>query len=109
MAEPEQVRIPPASEGNLSSMYNMYSFLKEMFEWQMYHQQQQQLHSHRQHMSSRPSLYPEKKFPLKGQGGAGGDSGLILSTDAKPRLKWTPELHERFADAVSQLGGPDSK
>jgi uncharacterized FAD-dependent dehydrogenase len=90
-------------------MYNMYSFLKEMFEWQMYHQQQQQLHSHRQHMSSRPSLYPEKKFAMKGQGGAGGDSGLILSTDAKPRLKWTPELHERFADAVSQLGGPDSK
>uniref|UniRef100_A0ACD5YBE0 Uncharacterized protein n=1 Tax=Avena sativa TaxID=4498 RepID=A0ACD5YBE0_AVESA len=76
---------------------------------QMYHhQQQQQLHGHRQHMSStRPSLSPEKRFPLKGQGGGGGDSGLILSTDAKPRLKWTPELHERFADAVNQLGGPD--
>ncbi|CAM0907580.1 unnamed protein product [Alopecurus aequalis] len=74
---------------------------------QMYHHQQQQLHSHRQHMSSGPSFSPEKKFPLKGQGGGGGDSGLILSTDAKPRLKWTPELHERFADAVNQLGGPD--
>ncbi|KAJ4764349.1 myb-related protein 1 [Rhynchospora pubera] len=35
------------------------------------------------------------------------ESGLILSTDAKPRLKWTPELHERFTDAVAQLGGPD--
>ncbi|KAF7002040.1 hypothetical protein CFC21_017583 [Triticum aestivum] len=76
---------------------------------QMYHQQQQQFHDHRQHMSSRPSLSPEKKFFMKGQGGAGGggDSGLILSTDAKPRLKWTPELHERFADAVKKLGGPD--
>jgi hypothetical protein len=73
----------------------------------MYHHQQQQLHSHRQHMSSRPSLSPEKKFPLKGRGG--GDAGLILSTDAKPRLKWTPELHARFSDAVNQLGGPDSK
>ncbi|KAM3392241.1 hypothetical protein ACQJBY_013399 [Aegilops geniculata] len=77
---------------------------------QMYHQQQKQFHDHRQHMSSRPSLSPEKKFFMKGQGGAaaaGGDSGLILSTDAKPRLKWTPELHERFADAVKKLGGPD--
>ncbi|MFQ6649632.1 hypothetical protein Gotur_023576 [Gossypium turneri] len=32
---------------------------------------------------------------------------LVLSTDAKPRLKWTPELHQRFVDAVNQLGGPD--
>lgn len=33
---------------------------------------------------------------------------LVLSTDAKPRLKWTPELHQRFVDAVNHLGGPDS-
>ncbi|XP_058096429.1 myb family transcription factor PHL8-like [Magnolia sinica] len=31
--------------------------------------------------------------------------GLVLSADAKPRLKWTPDLHQRFVDAVSQLGG----
>ncbi|XP_058083321.1 myb family transcription factor PHL8-like isoform X2 [Magnolia sinica] len=35
------------------------------------------------------------------------DMGLVLSADAKPRLKWTPELHLRFVDAVSQLGGAD--
>ncbi|KAH9773939.1 GMC OxRdtase N domain-containing protein [Citrus sinensis] len=29
---------------------------------------------------------------------------LVLSTDAKPRLKWTPELHQRFVDAVNHLG-----
>ncbi|KAI4314148.1 hypothetical protein L6164_027084 [Bauhinia variegata] len=32
---------------------------------------------------------------------------LVLSTDAKPRLKWIPELHQRFLDAVNQLGGPE--
>lgn len=67
----------------------------------MYHQQQ--LHSHNQHLSARPGLPPEKQFLLQG----GGDAGLVLSTDAKPRLKWTPELHERFVEAVHQLGGPD--
>ncbi|XP_077212881.1 myb family transcription factor PHL8-like isoform X2 [Tasmannia lanceolata] len=33
--------------------------------------------------------------------------GLVLSAEAKPRLKWTPELHQRFVDAVSQLGGAE--
>ncbi|PHT39246.1 Myb family transcription factor APL [Capsicum baccatum] len=36
-----------------------------------------------------------------------GDSCVVLSTDPKPRLRWTTELHERFVDAVTQLGGPD--
>jgi hypothetical protein len=28
---------------------------------------------------------------------------------SKQRLRWTHELHERFVDAVAQLGGPDRK
>ncbi|XP_051128086.1 protein PHR1-LIKE 2-like isoform X2 [Andrographis paniculata] len=36
-----------------------------------------------------------------------GDACLLLSTDPKPRLRWTAELHDRFVDAVTQLGGPD--
>ncbi|KAJ1685715.1 hypothetical protein LUZ63_017105 [Rhynchospora breviuscula] len=28
-------------------------------------------------------------------------------SDPKPRLRWTAELHDRFVDAVTQLGGPD--
>lgn len=43
--------------------------------------------------------------PMCGQGGDSG--GLVLTTDPKPRLRWTVELHERFVDAVTQLGGPD--
>jgi hypothetical protein len=59
-----------------------------------FHHQQQQarnMHALRMHMQG------------------SGDSGLVLSTDAKPRLKWTPDLHERFIEAVNQLGGSDSK
>ncbi|KAL3625107.1 hypothetical protein CASFOL_031775 [Castilleja foliolosa] len=32
---------------------------------------------------------------------------LVLSSDAKPRLRWTQELHQRFVDSVIQLGGPE--
>ena len=35
--------------------------------------------------------------------------GVILSTDPKPRLRWTSQLHQRFVDAITQLGGADSK
>ncbi|KAG8369665.1 hypothetical protein BUALT_Bualt14G0037400 [Buddleja alternifolia] len=36
-----------------------------------------------------------------------GDACLVLTSDPKPRLRWTAELHDRFVDAVTQLGGPD--
>ncbi|KAH7294372.1 hypothetical protein KP509_28G068700 [Ceratopteris richardii] len=35
------------------------------------------------------------------------DEPVILSTDPKPRLRWTRDLHERFVDAVTQLGGAE--
>ncbi|KAL3532097.1 hypothetical protein ACH5RR_005618 [Cinchona calisaya] len=67
-------------------------------------------HHHHQakgiHPSSRMSIPPERHLFLQGGNGP-GDSGLVLSTDAKPRLKWTPDLHERFIEAVNQLGGAD--
>ncbi|RZC73984.1 hypothetical protein C5167_049460 [Papaver somniferum] len=34
-------------------------------------------------------------------------TGVVLSRDPKPRLRWTPDLHDRFVDAVTRLGGPD--
>ncbi|KAK9664557.1 hypothetical protein RND81_14G051300 [Saponaria officinalis] len=36
----------------------------------------------------------------------GEEACVVLTTDPKPRLRWTSELHDRFIDAVSQLGGP---
>lgn len=67
-------------------------------------------------------MFPSNKKPNSAsQGGSGAtnerpnsmscvqaDSGLVLTTDPKPRLRWTVELHDRFVDAVTQLGGPDS-
>lgn len=38
-----------------------------------------------------------------------GDPRLVLTSDPKPRLRWTADLHERFVDAVTQLGGPHSQ
>ncbi|KAI3718555.1 hypothetical protein L6452_19432 [Arctium lappa] len=41
-----------------------------------------------------------------GVGLGGGDPCLLLTSDPKPRLRWTADLHDRFVDAVSHLGGP---
>ena len=37
-----------------------------------------------------------------------GDACLVLTSDPKPRLRWTSGLDQRFVDAVTQLHGPDS-
>lgn len=36
-----------------------------------------------------------------------GDATMVASADPKPRLRWTPDLHDRFVDAVTQLGGSE--
>ncbi|KAG4968595.1 hypothetical protein JHK87_034246 [Glycine soja] len=70
----------------------------------MYHHHQHQ--GKNIHSSSRMPIPSERHMFLQ-TGNGSGDSGLVLSTDAKPRLKWTPDLHARFIEAVNQLGGAD--
>lgn len=70
-------------------------------------------------------MYHAKKFstaslvPHKSQGAEQGASVAVLggSTAKSPmppggggkqRLRWTSDLHDRFVDAITQLGGPDS-
>ncbi|XP_014504569.1 myb-related protein 2 isoform X2 [Vigna radiata var. radiata] len=72
----------------------------------MYYQQQQQQIAARNLHALRMHSHTERHMMMQGGNGA-CDSGLVLSTDAKPRLKWTPDLHERFIEAVNQLGGAD--
>ncbi|KAB2632139.1 myb family transcription factor APL [Pyrus ussuriensis x Pyrus communis] len=43
----------------------------------------------------------------EGEGKCGYENGVMMMRDPKPRLRWTPDLHDRFIDAVTKLGGPD--
>lgn len=52
----------------------------------------------------------EQQLDSGSMGPTGGANNLNSSNLAsRQRLRWTHELHERFVDAVQQLGGPDSK
>jgi len=63
------------------------------------------------HHAGRPDAAAVEDAPRGGGGlglhGHGGGPSVVLTADPKPRLRWTADLHDRFVDAVAQLGGPD--
>lgn len=52
------------------------------------------------------STHQQKQLMLSGTN-LPGDASMVASADPKPRLRWTPDLHDRFVDAVTQLGGSE--
>ncbi|KAL2245059.1 UNVERIFIED_CONTAM: Protein PHR1-LIKE 2 [Sesamum indicum] len=61
----------------------------------------------------REAILSQENIQVPNTGGygqrGGGDPCLVLTSDPKPRLRWTADLHERFVDAVTQLGGASSQ
>jgi hypothetical protein len=41
-------------------------------------------------------------------GGSNVTNPINPGGSGKQRLRWTSDLHDRFVDAIAQLGGPDS-
>lgn len=51
---------------------------------------------------------PEQLAPVGVLGGSAIRDTAPTVESGKQRLRWTSDLHDRFVDAIAQLGGPDS-
>jgi len=72
---------------------------------------QQQQHGEAGAFASQPQMQSHSHSPPQHQGqhhtsGSGGSNGeLRVVVDSKERLRWSPQLHQRFCQAVDELGG----
>ena len=66
------------------------------------------IQTHEEELQNYHHLHHHQNHRGGGGGGGGGEPCLVLTSDPKPRLRWTADLHDRFVDAVTQLGGPSS-
>jgi SHAQKYF class myb-like DNA-binding protein len=55
-----------------------------------------------------PVVNPQQMMSAGNDMGPGNGVNNNTNMAARQRLRWTNELHERFVEAVTQLGGPDS-
>ncbi|WOK95554.1 hypothetical protein Cni_G04261 [Canna indica] len=49
----------------------------------------------------------ERVCNVGNSGGSVANTQVIPGISGKQRLRWTSDLHDRFVDAIAQLGGPD--
>lgn len=59
------------------------------------------------HTQLQPQLCQHIVAPTVGTHLATSPTAFGTAASSKTRLKWTPELHERFVEAVTQLGGAE--
>ncbi|KAH9798304.1 HTH myb-type domain-containing protein [Citrus sinensis] len=59
-------------------------------------------------MIQREEIISRTSYHYHQNHGGGIEPCVVMTSDPKPRLRWTADLHDRFVDAVTQLGGPSS-